>query len=54
MTSKILKLIQEDPDLKFIKPENVHNMEGAIFKWAMENQHNYKDQKRKNEKIIID
>ena len=39
MTNKIQKLIKEDPDLKFIKPENLLNMEGAIFKRGIENRH---------------
>ena len=39
MTNKIQKLINEDPDMKFINPENLLNMEGAVFKWAIENRH---------------
>ena len=36
MLNKIQKLTSQDPDLK-IEPENLLNMEGSIFKWAIEN-----------------
>ena len=36
MINKIQKLINENPDLK-IQSKNLLNMEGSIFKWAIEN-----------------
>ena len=38
MLNKIQKLTNQDPDLK-IELENLLNMEGSIFKWAIENRH---------------